>query len=413
MKLANYRNLRGIVIGLGLAASAFGMSQDLDVKVERDPRAELVIYSFDVPKTGQIKVYAPELWAGATFSGTVVAIPEGKSDAEKRKNEGILQGYVIQTPDQKAKPGDTLKFLTPALGTGILFSLLGPDGKPAGQFTAPLQPTPPPALPNFSLPEIVQPGQPFSIPGPCDGDLSNLNVKIGGQAMPMVAESPRGAIGICPPGVNPGQQPIEIEEGTANANGATRAVSVTLQAQRTLTIGQSTPMSIQVRGMEGFDKPSHIRIVNRTPGIVELMLGNLKPGNEGGVDLAPFGANETLRTLGALSLVALSVGSFEVECQLMGGRCGATTHELFIVGPSKSGNAQKGFSVEWTEVCYKGTCYLKPGHAGDHAYSWSRCKDHADIPHKETFDNKEDRDARYREIEKEAKKRNAEHDFKG
>jgi hypothetical protein len=81
-------------------------------------------------------------------------------------------------------------------------------------------------------------------------------------------------------------------------------------------------------------------------------------------------------------------------------KCGEKKHEYMIDAVKKRRKGRK-YCVRWRERCYVGACYLKPGHAGEHEYSYKICQKHKEKFHEECFDNKEERDARYKELEKE------------
>ncbi len=407
-------SVSAIAVAVAMVGSGSASAQELDARPIRSN--EISTVSYTVSNAGEIRVYLPtDIRAGDTISGTVVAVPAGKNDAQKATNASVLNGYVVSAGGGRAKPNERLTFAVSGIAAGTILTLIDKDGKSVGAKPLPTNPTPAPRPPsNFELPEIVQPGDPCAIQGPFDGDASDTKLTVGGKSAPTITESPRMAVAMCPSNVELGPTTIEVEDNGMSAQRECHSASVKLSAQRTMQLGQSVPIEIQVMGLQGFSKPIMLRLHNHTPGIVELR-GDA--GQDLGIvptlNLSPFGLSEAVRSIGGLSLLATSVGEFEIRCELLaGGRCGATTHELFISGPSKR-NDGKGYHVEWKEVCYLGTCYLKRDHAGDHAYSWAKCKTDGEKPHKETFKTSEARDARYREIEKDRDKRKAAHDFGG
>jgi hypothetical protein len=204
---------------------------------------------------------------------------------------------------------------------------------------------------------------------------------------------------------------IELNENGTEVKESIPCVSVEMYSETTLVQGQSTPMRLRIRGMQGYNKSSFLEIFNATPNVVRMSHEGISTEMKM-LELMPFGAAENERTLSGLALTATGLGTFEISCRLAGNACGAQTHEFFIVGPSKR-HDKDGYHVEWTEVCYLGTCHLRKGHAGAHKYSWKKCGDHKEVPHKETFKNKEDRDARHDEVEKDRDKRKAANGFGG
>lgn len=393
-----------IVVAAALAVAALSWSQA--------PSAGLQYATFNTPN-GQIKVaLTNDLTGGAQFTGTVIASPSGKTEAEREKNESVLRGMVVETAGAKAKVGDALKFAIPALSTAMMLNLFDARGKSMSAKEIPVQASPPASIPNFQMPSLVERGGTFSISGPCNGDIADTALSIGGVKAPALAESPWQAAFQCPVNVTPGPQSLELVEGNQKISGATRAYGVSLRAEKTLAIGQTTALQILVSGMEGYDQPATLHIFNGSPNVVRLHPGAhaIEAGNVV-IALTPFGASERSRELSPIAVTALVPGGFEIRAELLAnGQCGATTHEMKIHGPSKT-HDKKGYHVKWKEQCQLGTCYLKPEHSGDHAYAWRTCKDHAEAEHDEVFENKEDADAKYRDVEKDRDKREAEHKF--
>ena len=400
--------LRGLVAIAGIAVATIGVSQGLSTKLASP---DLHFVSYTLPQ-GKITLITPnDVLAGDTITGTVVAEPKGKNAAEKEKNEGILQGYVISAGEAKAKPGQALTFAVPILGVKMILDCFDPKGKPVGSQPIPIQPRNPFIPQNYELPEFVQPGKPIVIEGDFNGDGLDTVLKVGGDMVPIIAESPRGAVALCPVDLTIGSQSFGLSEKGMKIEDKVRCVSIELYCETTLLRGQSTSVRVTVRGLEGYDEVAVLEIKNATPNVVRMSHEGV-PIEMKMLELAPFGDSETARTLSRFSLTGTGQGSFEIACQLTSNKCGAQTHQMFIVGPSK-GKDKDGYHVEWKEVCYLGTCYLRKGHAGAHKYSWKKCADHKEIPHKETFAKKEDRDARHDEVEKDRDKRKAANGFEG
>lgn len=398
----------GIVLG-GVVASA----QDSSAGPIRSDSITTVTY--EIRNLGQVTVYLPtDMHAGDTISGTVIAIPSGKTDAEKNKNLDILKGYVVTTGATKANTNGIIKFVVPPVIGGAAMTLLDMNGKPLGTKPIPCNPLPPPAQPSdFLSPEIVQPGKTMSSFGPFDGDSANTVLNIGGKAAPVITESPRSAVALCPNDVALGPQELAVSDGQRSATGNCHVAQVTIEGQPAMIVGQNSPASVRIAGLQGYDGRVTLRIVNHTPRVVKM--GDAEGNTLGNVALfeqPPFGPTEALRNAASITLMALSSGAYFLECELLSDKCGATKHVMFITGPSKK-HDKDGYHVGWKEVCYLGTCHLRKGHAGDHKYSWKQCKDHKEVPHKETFKKKDERDARYREIEKERDKRKADNGFEG
>ena len=128
--------------------------------------------------TGTVTVNLPEdIVAGDTFSGTVVAEPEGDSDKKKGKNLAALAGYVFELGEhQRGKVGDgRLKLDVPAAREGsaapstatlILREVRnGKPGREIGRVEIPVRETAP-EMPDFRLPTLAQQNVPLRVSGP-------------------------------------------------------------------------------------------------------------------------------------------------------------------------------------------------------------------------------------------------------
>ena len=191
--------------------------------------------------TGTVTVNLPEdIVAGDTFSGTVVAEPEGDSDKKKEKNRTALAGYVFELGEHpRGKVGDgRLKLDVPETsGTATLILREVRKGKPGrevGRVEIPVRETAP-EVPEFRLPTLTQQNVPLRVSGPFDGDLDSSVLNIGGvDALPL-AESPRGAIFRSPTNVS-GVAPITLHErGEPVAEGEVRNIATNLSAPKAKT----------------------------------------------------------------------------------------------------------------------------------------------------------------------------------
>ena len=230
--------------------------------------------------SGTVTVNLPEdIVAGDTFSGTVVAEPDGDSDKKKEKNRSALAGYLFELSEHpRGKVGDGRLKLdvpeTPGTATLILREVRkGKPGREVGRVEIPIRDTAP-EIPDFRLPTLTQQNVPLRVSGPFDGDLESSALSIGGvEALPL-AESPRGAIFRSPPGVV-GVAPISLHErGEPVAEGEVRSIATTLSAPKAnLAAGESTTLTTRVSGLEDLNEDIPLRLRFWPPAIISVQGG--------------------------------------------------------------------------------------------------------------------------------------------
>lgn len=346
--------------------------------------------------------------AGDTISGTVIPQPSGDTPDEMQRNLGELSGYVVEVGSTET-PGGGGKFTLPIVGAIVHIALKDSSGRTVGTAQIPADPTPrpghtgQPTAGDYDLPEYGQAGKPFEVSGPFDGDIGSTGLTIGGQDVLILAESPRKAVGICPPGAS-GATQVELTENGVNASDDFNRLNVQLSVGKfSLLSGESTTITATVEGLQGLSAdafPIQMRLVNRSPRIVSLS------------DTAHAGwsLQEEMRMEGPITmsdvLTGKTPGPFTIVCEIgeFSAKCGAQTHVLLISRISKTRSGRQ-YCVTWTEQCNLGTCLLRSGHAGDHAYVYKKCGTHADIPHEDCYATKNARDAQYRKLLREKKKR--------
>ena len=212
--------------------------------------------------SGTVTVQLPEeIVAGDRISGTVVAEPSGSSDKKREKNLGTLSGYVLEMEDQREEVGNGRVTLDmPGLEASSMVTLVlrevrkGKPGRTVGSVDIPLLESAP-AMPDFRLPTVGQPGRSLVVRGPFDGDVATSGLTVGGvEALPL-AESPRSAVFRSPEGVV-GVSPMVLRErGEIAAEGELRNVAVSLAAPKlNLRPGESTTLSTVVSGLDGLDE---------------------------------------------------------------------------------------------------------------------------------------------------------------
>jgi hypothetical protein len=353
---------------------------------------------------GKVTVYLPsDIRAGDTISGTVVAQPNGKTEAERSVNMSALRGVVVSSGGSKANPGQGI-YATAAIGI-VKLTMESAGGLPQST-QIPVKPAAP--VPNAFTPDpVAEVGKVCEIPGPFDGNYANTVTKIGEMPVTTLAESTRGSYGLVPADCGLGKQTLSITEGDQQFSADVHTAKVSLVGTEKMHTGEKGDVSIEIRGLDLCGTPVSITLENRSRQTVDITW----PGASRQGNTFVYVANPSEESTGgvmsfALGMTALAPGGFELLCNLAGNLCGAQTHELFIEKLAKKRKDGK-YYVEWREDCYIGTCHLKKNHAGDHKYSWKKCKDHDSKEHNEEFADAESRDARYRELEKEQKARDA------
>jgi len=279
----------------------------------------LHVATFDTLQ-GTVSVNLPDdLQAGDTISGSVIAEPKGKTEAERAENQSELNGYVVQIDkEQVSAEKQYAKLLVPTAMTALPVLLKNREGKEVARTEVPAIPTPQEVKPNpvagkavepqeitgkdggpgaYQTPAIGQAGKPVEIKGAFDGDLRTSAVNIANKAVRVLAESPRKVIAQSPAEAI-GSTNIEVaERGKVVARCRYQSVGVRLSAQKlNLIRGEQTTMTVTLVGGNGIEGPVRVQLTNKTPWVVRMSGGErqllvIKPGEMGS---GGFGATRTL-----------------------------------------------------------------------------------------------------------------------
>src|SRR3712207_4276971 len=121
---------------------------------------------------------------------------------------------------------------------------------------------------------LGQQGSAISISGPFDGDLEKTSVRVGGQQMPAIAESPRGVV-VRNTSERVGPSEIECREGEQTKTGPFRTIGVKLSATKlNLMPGEAAMLTVTVTGLEGIRQNVPLRLENGSTGVISLGGGN-------------------------------------------------------------------------------------------------------------------------------------------
>ena len=284
----------------------------------------LQVTTFDTLQ-GRVIVNLPDdMRAGDTISGTVMVEPKGKTSEEKESNSKLIEAWAVEldgvrattskphftwTPRMPLTPGEVryqLKIVeilpgqTPSERTIAIAQLPGmtpsravinPDPRiqqptlpSAAVITLdPLIPKTPtgavitanPSITSgFQVPALGQAGRPIIISGPFDGSFENTNLSVGGEKVPILAESPRKMVFESPTN-RTGPTEITLKEGNVETTSTYRNVGVNLTAPKTnLTKGESTTLTVTVEGLEGIKSSVPLHLDNLVPSVVKMEGGD-------------------------------------------------------------------------------------------------------------------------------------------
>lgn len=252
---------------------------------------------------GNIKVYFPgDMTAGEKISGVVYPNPLGRTQKEKKKNLDLLDGFSVEIKKIKDEQVPATKkrrsFTIPKDLMAIHLVFKDKKGIQVGKTEVPLYPGPPFSRDaDFKLPTIGQAGSFLRISGPFDGDFSATKVRIGDSDAELLAESPRGLV-VFTPGNVLGPTKITLKEGGIETSGEFRSVSVTPIVDKwRLHPGETTTLTVTVKGLDSLKDEVPFRLQNKTPGIISMQGGSIRTLIIRARDIKPGGMYILTRTL--------------------------------------------------------------------------------------------------------------------
>jgi hypothetical protein len=266
---------------------------------------------------GTIRVnYPDDMAVGDTISGTVYTEPAGKNQKEQDQNSGELAGYVIEMENQKIPSSEKhFQWGVPVkvIGGGSSLVLRDPKGKVVARAVVPVDPAPVPFdRGGFDMPNGAQAGSLVSVTVPATGDLGS-SVSVGGQAAPVIAESPRKLVFLSPPDIS-GPSTLRVTKNGASAEGPYRSLGLQLSAtKRTLTKGETAAFSVVVSGLQGSKEPTSMIITNHSPQVVNLSGGPVQNVTIQPAEVRPDGTYQLTRALtgeagGAFDISVVATG---------------------------------------------------------------------------------------------------------
>ncbi len=304
---------------LTFAPSATLHQQSGEVSAENKPGLHVI--TFDTPK-GRVIVYLPDdMAAGDTISGTVRVEPKGNSgdvqysisETDKIIDWVLYGGAAKSSMPEKALANinistfATYHFTLDIPGSapgqkpvnpGLKFSLKDNSGATIGTTTTKwpdIQAKLAQTDYNFETPHTGQQGRPTEIPGRFDGNFANTTLKLGGQEVTLLAESPRKVVFQSPTDLI-GTTQIQLNEAGVQTQGSFRNVGVRLSAPKThLLKGEQTELKVQVVGLEGIKLPVPLQL--SAVGVIAMDAGNFQNLRIAPAEVNGEGTYTTTRTI--------------------------------------------------------------------------------------------------------------------
>ena len=272
---------------------------------------------------GTVRVLLPDDMApGEKISGTVAIEPAGASDAERTANAGVLRGTVIDLGGEKISAAAPLFTVRVPGAAADSVPIAFTAGRRTTSATVPLSNAAAAARAvartavtpgQFDWPPTVSTGSPATITGPFDGDAANTRFSIGGEPVPVIAESPRRAVVQLSAKSAPGVSRLAVQDGPRLAQGPVRVVQVSLSAPKTdLLRGEKTILTVEVKGLENLEHSLPMQM--NTNGTVTTEGGNrqqfvIAPADPGVAAGGVFRVNRTI--------TGTAAGAFEVVAEVV------------------------------------------------------------------------------------------------
>ncbi|MBS1725708.1 MAG: hypothetical protein JST51_03240 [Armatimonadetes bacterium] len=262
------------MVGTYLAAFVLGNwgpspTQGTQDKKEPVIKAEngFVRATFTSPK-GPITVILPDdIQPGDTISGTVFPGSKDINIGDVQIDIGDVHGTVTD-PGSPRRTWKIPEGITPRLSLSGWIN----GGETLGTTYVPVGPST--KKPDaYTIPSAARIGAPFVVKGPYDGEAANTTVFVGGQPIPIVAESPRQSVVIVPTLTETGPSKLVVEEGGQYAKGPIQLLRVDLSTPKSnLLRGEKSELKLHVEGLDGLQTKEAPMVVieNLTPSVIDL-----------------------------------------------------------------------------------------------------------------------------------------------
>ena len=280
---------------------------------------DLITYSMAISSNQQVKFRFPlDIRSGDMITGSVVE--EKKNNAGEVNNaSSTLQGVVIEIDGKKTKISNrVISFIVPAGLASIPFLLKNSAGEviEKGQIPVVNNPFGDDFPIKFSPEKIVQPGQSFKVTGAFDGNTSNTNISLNGQACEIIAESPRMSYVQVPETATAGVSNLTINEHGIITEHKVNVTVLNLTAKKTnLLKGEKTTINVTVSGLENLTTEKleyKLKLENLSPQTISFLkeTGNIisKEINTAAVKNGRYEFST--------KIIALTTGTFAVSAAL-------------------------------------------------------------------------------------------------
>ncbi len=255
----------------------------------------LLAKTFDI-KEGKINVFLPPLSATVTLSGTVYLEPTGKDSS---RNLTALQAYSLSLGDQviPVQRGSFQLRLPADPGSGMIsLQLKNSGGQIIKNEQLPVTKAPVNSS-SFIIPTYIVSGEPASVTGNFDGNITNASVKINGEKIELLAES-ASRLYFTSTANHTGKSTVECKENGITQTSASNILKLDLSVDKTnLRRGQQTLFHIKISGLEGLEEKVPVTIQNTSPSVITLEGGNTQQIVVVPQKDAPLGALEITRTI--------------------------------------------------------------------------------------------------------------------
>jgi len=235
--------------------------------------------TFKTPQ-GEIKFNLPgDLVAGENVSGSIYVKPNGQTQKEQARNAKKLGQYVVELENQRVNSSSTTfqSFRWKVPGDAFDASFLVLRDKKGNQLVRSvisISPASNNAQTQYVVQQMIQQGENVEIRGKFDGNNSNTRVRIGGQSVPIVAESQRRLV-VYNDCEQYGMTQIEIRDGQNTVKRDIRNIGIRLSAPNlNLTRGEQTILTVEVFGLSGIKNALPLVVTNESPQVVTMSGGD-------------------------------------------------------------------------------------------------------------------------------------------
>ena len=301
--------------------------------------------TFATPR-GRIRVNLPDdMAAGDTLSGTVIAEPQGKDEKERAANQGELSGYVVEMEKQQTSSNShILKLAIPVARSSTYLILKDKDNKEVARIEIPVA-LQPPRQEGFDLPSLGQQGRAVEVSGPFDGDFSTTKLKVGGEALEVLAESPRKVVARNTSS-KVGPTDLVVEEQGRTAKCEYRSLALQLSAPKLdLIRGEQTMLTVRVLGLQGIKESVPLVLENKSTGVISMGQGNREE-----IRVNPSQVEQGVYTT-ERPLTGIQRGAFTITATVIGG--GAICNQSKAL-TNTSGGTQKAAGTPGYTICGSG-----------------------------------------------------------